>query len=48
MGIMAGLVINTSNWWMGKKVLVSPQWITQVSAEENTILIDLPPSHPAL
>ncbi len=21
------LVVNTSNWWLGHKVLVAPQWI---------------------
>ena len=24
------LVIDTKNWWYGKKVLVSPQWIERV------------------
>ena len=24
------LIIDTGNWWMGRKVLVSPQWIERV------------------
>jgi sporulation protein YlmC with PRC-barrel domain len=35
------LVINTRNWWPGKKVLVSPQWIERVSWEKSTIFINL-------
>ena len=27
------LIIDTQNWWPGKKVLVSPQWIERVSWE---------------
>jgi hypothetical protein len=25
------LIVNTSNWWMGHQVLVSPEWIENVS-----------------
>jgi hypothetical protein len=35
------LVINTSNWWLGHEVLVAPEWITEVSWLERTVLIDL-------
>ncbi len=35
------LVIDTQNWWPGKKVLVSPQWIEQISWSESTVLINL-------
>jgi uncharacterized protein YrrD len=35
------LIINTSNWWAGKKVLVSPQWIDRVSWDEKTVFIDV-------
>jgi len=31
------LVIDTSNWWLGKKVLVSPDWIDAVSWEERKV-----------
>ena len=35
------LVVDTVNWWPGKKVLVSPQWITGVSWEESKVFVDL-------
>ena len=31
------LVIDTSNWWLGKKVLVSPDWIDTVSWEDRKV-----------
>ena len=35
------LVIDTSNWWFGKKVLVAPHWAKSVSWEENNVYVDL-------
>ena len=35
------LVVNTSNWWAGKKVLISPLWIERVSWNERKVVIDL-------
>jgi uncharacterized protein YrrD len=35
------LIVNTSNWWAGKKVLVSPQWIERVSWGEKKVFINL-------
>jgi sporulation protein YlmC with PRC-barrel domain len=35
------LLINTLNWWPGKKVLVSPQWIERVSWDESKVFINL-------
>ena len=35
------LIISTRNWWPGKKVLVSPQWIERVSWDEKTVFVDL-------
>ena len=35
------LLINTLNWWQGKKVLVSPQWIERVSWGESKVFVDL-------
>lgn len=35
------LVIATTNWWPGKKVLVSPKWIENVSWEDSKIFINL-------
>jgi hypothetical protein len=35
------LVINTSVWWFGKKVLVAPQWASRISWEERNVYLDL-------
>ena len=35
------LVVSTRNWWPGKKVLVSPQWIERVSWSESKVFVDL-------
>jgi hypothetical protein len=35
------LLINTLNWWPGKKVLVSPQWIERVSWGESKVFVNL-------
>jgi hypothetical protein len=35
------LIVNTQNWWPGKKVLVSPQWIERVSWHESKVFVNL-------
>ena len=35
------LIIATRNWWPGKKVLVSPQWIDRVSWSESKVFVNL-------
>jgi sporulation protein YlmC with PRC-barrel domain len=35
------LVVGTRNWWPGKKVLVSPQWIERVSWNESKVFVNL-------
>jgi uncharacterized protein YrrD len=35
------LIVNTGNWWPGKQVLVSPQWILRVSWSESKIFINV-------
>lgn len=35
------LVIDTKNWWPGKFVLASPEWITDVSWDERQVSVDL-------
>lgn len=35
------LIVATKNWWPGKKVLVSPQWIERVSWSESKVFINL-------
>ncbi len=35
------LVVDTTNWWPGGRVLVSPQWIEEVSWEDQTVHVAL-------
>ena len=35
------LVAGTRNWWPGKKVLISPQWVDRVSWDDSKVFIDL-------
>ncbi len=35
------LIIDTQNWWPGKKVPVSPKWIERVSWEESKVFVNL-------
>lgn len=35
------LVVDTKNWWPGKHVLVSTQWIERVSWEESKVFVGL-------
>ena len=35
------LVVGTRNWWPGKRVLVSPQWIERVSWNESKVFVNL-------
>jgi uncharacterized protein YrrD len=35
------LVVDTRNWWPGKKVLISPQWIDRVSWAESKVFVSL-------
>jgi hypothetical protein len=35
------LVIDTRNWWPGKKILISPQWIESVSWNESKVFVNL-------
>jgi len=35
------LIIDTQNWWPGKKVLISTQWIERVSWSEYKVFINL-------
>ncbi len=36
------LIIDTHNWWPGKKVLISPKWIKEVSWNEAKVYVNLP------
>jgi uncharacterized protein YrrD len=35
------LIINTRNWWPGKKVLISPGWIDSVSWSESKVFVNV-------
>jgi hypothetical protein len=35
------LVVDTSNWWLGHKVLIAPPWINDVSWSARTVCVDL-------
>jgi uncharacterized protein YrrD len=35
------LIINTRNWWPGKKVLISPKWIERISWDELKVFVNL-------
>jgi sporulation protein YlmC with PRC-barrel domain len=35
------LEVDTRNWWPGKKVLVSPQWVDNVSWQDSKVYFDL-------
>jgi hypothetical protein len=35
------LVIDTRNWWPGKKVLISPLWIERISWDESKVFVNL-------
>jgi hypothetical protein len=35
------LVVATKNWWPGKQILLSPQWIERVSWNETKVLVSL-------
>jgi uncharacterized protein YrrD len=35
------LVVDTRNWWPGKKVLVSPQWIERISWDQSKVFVNL-------
>ncbi|MDD2271570.1 MAG: PRC-barrel domain-containing protein [Desulfuromonadaceae bacterium] len=36
------LIVDTRNWWPGKKVLISPQWIERVSWDESKVFVHIP------
>jgi hypothetical protein len=35
------IVVDTHNWWPGKKVVVSPEWIRDVSWPDSRVHVDL-------
>jgi hypothetical protein len=39
------LVVNTRNWWPGKKVLVAPQWISEIRWGDAQVHVDMTREH---
>lgn len=35
------MIVDTKNWWPGKKILVSPTWIKNVSWIEKSVTVEL-------
>lgn len=35
------IIVDTSNWWVGRQVLIAPQWIQTVSWADATVSVDL-------
>lgn len=35
------MVVDTRNWWPGKKILVSPKWIKRISWDESKVYVKL-------
>ena len=36
------IIVDTRNWWPGKRVLLSPQWISSVNWNESKAKVELP------
>jgi sporulation protein YlmC with PRC-barrel domain len=35
------LVIDTSNWWFGKRVLIAPRWASRISWEKKIVYVEM-------
>jgi hypothetical protein len=35
------LIVDTSNWWLGNKVLIAPHWVTGVRWSDQTVSVDV-------
>jgi sporulation protein YlmC with PRC-barrel domain len=35
------LVIDTSNWWFGKRVLIAPRWASRISWEKKLLYVEM-------
>jgi hypothetical protein len=35
------LIVDTSNWWLGHKVLIAPQWIRSLNWADRTVSVEL-------
>ena len=39
------LLIETTNWWPGKKVLISPEWVKDMVETDSRVYVDLTQEH---
>lgn len=39
---MRYLIVDTKNWWPGKKVLISPHWLRDIVWSDEKVFLDLP------
>jgi hypothetical protein len=35
------LVVDTRNWWPGKRVLIAPPWVTRLGWDDPKVFVDL-------
>jgi sporulation protein YlmC with PRC-barrel domain len=35
------MIVDTRNWWPGKKVVISPEWITRVSWPDSRVYVEM-------
>ncbi|MGA7124527.1 MAG: hypothetical protein WBY94_30775, partial [Polyangiaceae bacterium] len=35
------MVIDTSNWWVGKSVLIAPEWTSRISWPDRKVYVDM-------
>jgi hypothetical protein len=35
------MIVDTRNWWPGKKVIISPEWINRVSWPDSRVYVDM-------
>jgi uncharacterized protein YrrD len=35
------MIVDTSNWWFGKKVLIAPEWIERIEWDGSLVYVDL-------
>ena len=35
------LIVDTQNWWPGKKILVSPDWIERIDWSESKVFVNV-------
>lgn len=34
-------MVNASNWWLGHKVLIAPQWVGGVHGSDETVSVEM-------